>query len=63
VVGFATRISAAAILSMTLLIQIYVMPDALWTAHVYWIAILMTLMSVGPGAVSVDALIRYGYGK
>ena len=61
VLGFATRLSALALLVMTVLIQVYVAPDALWTAHVYLFAILMVLMSVGPGAISLDALIRYVY--
>ena len=61
VLGFATRLSALALLAMTILIQVYVVPDALWTAHVYLFAILMVLMSVGPGAISLDALIRYVY--
>jgi len=63
VLGFATRLSALALLVMTALIQIYVVPDALWTAHVYLFAILMVLMSVGPGAISLDALIRYVYSR
>ena len=61
VLGFATRLSALALLAMTVLIQIYVVPEALWTAHVYIFAILMVLMSVGPGAISLDAVIRYVY--
>ena len=61
VLGFATRFSALALLVMTVLIQVYVVPEALWTAHVYLFAILMVLMSVGPGAISLDALIRYVY--
>jgi putative oxidoreductase len=61
VLGFATRFSALALLAMTVLIQVYVVPEALWTAHVYLFAILMVLMSVGPGAISLDALIRYVY--
>jgi putative oxidoreductase len=63
VLGFATRLSALALLAMTVLIQVYVVPDALWTAHVYLFAILMVLMSVGPGAISLDAVIRYVYQK
>jgi putative oxidoreductase len=63
VLGFATRFSALALLVMTALIQVYVVPEALWTAHVYLFAILMVLMSVGPGAISLDALIRYVYRK
>ncbi len=46
---------------MTVLMQIYVLPGMWWAAHVYWVSILMVLMSVGPGAISIDALIRYLY--
>ena len=46
---------------MTALMQIYVAPGLWWTAHVYWIAILLVLMSVGPGALSIDALLRRVY--
>jgi putative oxidoreductase len=63
VLGFATRLSALALLVMTVLIQVYVAPEALWSAHAYLFAILMVLMSVGPGAISLDALIRYVYRK
>jgi putative oxidoreductase len=59
--GFATRIAALGLLVITVLLSVYVMPDALWVSHVYWGAILLVLMSVGPGAVSIDALIRYFY--
>src|SRR4029079_9404295 len=58
VLGFATRLSAVALLIMTVLVQVYVAPEALWTTHVYVFAILLVLMSVGPGAISLDALIR-----
>ncbi len=58
VLGFATRLAALALLAMTVLLQIYVMPGMLWPVHVYWAAILLVLMTVGPGAISVDALIR-----
>jgi len=63
VIGFATRFAAFGLLLMTLLIQFYVMPELWWSTHVYWVAILMVLMTVGPGAVSIDALIRYFYEK
>jgi putative oxidoreductase len=61
VLGFATRLSALALLVMTVLLQVYVMPGMLWVAHIYWAAILLVLMTVGPGAISVDALIRVVY--
>jgi len=63
VLGFATRLSAVALLIMTVLVQVYVAPEALWTTHVYVFAILLVLMSVGPGAISLDALIRDIYRK
>ena len=58
VLGFATRLAALALLAMTVLLQVYVMPGMLWPVHVYWAAILLVLMTVGPGAISVDAMIR-----
>ncbi|MGH6767871.1 MAG: DoxX family protein [Xanthobacteraceae bacterium] len=61
--GFATRLSALALLVMTALIQVYVAPAALWSTHAYWIVILLVLMTVGPGALSVDRLIRHVYEK
>jgi putative oxidoreductase len=61
VLGFATRFAALVLLGMTLLLQVYVLPDMWWSAHVYWVAILAVLISVGPGAVSIDALIRTVY--
>jgi putative oxidoreductase len=60
-IGFATRFSALGLLVMTALMQIYVVPGMWWAAHVYWVSILMVLLSVGPGAISIDALIRYVY--
>jgi putative oxidoreductase len=58
-IGFATRLSALLLLVMTVLMTIYATPEAFWTTQVYWIAILMVLLSVGPGALSIDALLRY----
>jgi putative oxidoreductase len=59
VFGFATRISALLLLGLTALIAIYVMPGALWSTYVYWTAILLVLVSLGPGTISIDALIRF----
>jgi putative oxidoreductase len=61
VLGFATRLAALALLALTVLLQVYVMPGMLWVAHIYWAAILLVLITVGPGAISVDALIRAIY--
>jgi hypothetical protein len=38
-----------------------VLPAMWWPAHVYWVSILAVLVCVGPGAVSIDALIRLVY--
>lgn len=61
VIGFATRFAALALLVMLALIDVYVTPDAFWPMHVYWIAILTALLSIGPGAISIDHLIRKIY--
>jgi putative oxidoreductase len=63
VLGFATRFAALVLLGMTLLLQIYVLPAMWWSAHVYWVSILAVLMCVGPGAISIDALIRWLYSR
>lgn len=56
-VGLATRLSAAALLVMTLVIQIFVYPGA-WALHLGWAAMLIYLIAQGAGALSVDALVR-----
>jgi putative oxidoreductase len=54
VLGLATRVSALLLLIMTLIIQIFVYPDAWWTVHAYWAAILLVLVSQGAGGISLD---------
>ena len=56
VIGLATRFSALALLIMTLVIQIFVYPDA-WPTHGSWAAIFLMLMALGAGRISLDALI------
>jgi putative oxidoreductase len=57
VLGLFTRLSAFGLLAMTMVIQIFVYPDAWWTAHAYWAALLIVLIARGPGAISLDRLI------
>jgi putative oxidoreductase len=57
-IGFGTRIAALGLLAVTVLMQIYLMPHALWSAHVYWAAMLLVLISLGPGQLSIDHFIR-----
>lgn len=56
VLGLATRFAALALLGMTLVIQIFVYPDA-WPTHGTWAACFLLLMTRGPGPVSLDRLI------
>ena len=53
-IGLATRLSAAALLGMTLVIQIFVYPGA-WPIHATWAALLLYLMRYGAGPLSLDA--------
>lgn len=53
VLGLATRLSAAALLGMTAVIQIFVYPDA-WPTHLAWAGLLLYLVGRGAGAVSLD---------
>jgi len=55
-VGLASRLSAFALLVMTLVIQVFVYPSAFAT-HGLWAALLFYLMARGPGRVSLDHLI------
>lgn len=54
--GFATRFSALALLGMTLVIEVFVYPDA-YPTHGTWAAVLLYLMATGPGRLSIDHLI------
>lgn len=55
-IGLATRLSSLALLLMTLVIQIFVYPDA-YPTHGVWAAVLLYLMAYGPGKISLDHLI------
>jgi putative oxidoreductase len=60
VLGIATRFAALALLIMTLVIQIFVYPDA-WPTHGTWAACFLILMTQGPGKISLDHLIAQRY--
>jgi putative oxidoreductase len=53
VVGLASRLSATGLLFMTMVIQLFVYPSG-WPDHILWIAILLTIIAHGPGAISLD---------
>ena len=54
--GLATRFSAAALLAMTLVIQLFVYPGA-YPTHGVWITVLLLLIARGGGVLSLDHLI------
>jgi putative oxidoreductase len=53
VLGLCTRLSALALLGMTLVIQTFVYPDA-WPTHLSWAGLLLYLVAHGAGPVSLD---------
>ncbi len=55
-VGLGSRLSALALLVMTLVIQLFVYPDA-YATHGLWAALMLYIMARGPGAFSLDHLI------
>ena len=55
--GLATRFSALALLGMTLVIQLFVYPEAWWPVHSLWAALALVLIVRGAGMVSLDALL------
>lgn len=59
--GLATRLSATALLVMTLVIQLLVYPGA-YPVHGVWAAVLLYLMAQGAGCLSLDHWIARQYG-
>jgi putative oxidoreductase len=57
VLGLATRFSALGLICMTMVIQIFVFPEAWWTVHALWTAMALVLVTRGAGLFSLDALI------
>jgi putative oxidoreductase len=55
IVGFASRLSALALFGMTMVIQLFVYPDA-WPEHILWVVPLLLIVARGPGAISPDHL-------
>ena len=60
VLGLATRFAALGLLSMTLVIQLLVYPDA-YPTHATWAAVLLYLLARGPGVFSLDHLLARHY--
>lgn len=56
VLGLASRFAALALFGMTLVIEIFVYPDA-WPTHGVWAVCFLYVIARGPGVVSLDHLI------
>lgn len=57
VLGLFTRLSALALLGMTLVIQIFVYPEAWWSVHALWAALALILITQGGGRFALDAAV------
>ena len=57
VLGLFTRLAVLVLLGMTAVIQIFVYPEA-WPTHLQWAAMMLVLLCRGPGALSIDRLLR-----
>ena len=58
VLGLFARLGAAALLTMTLVIQFLVYPEN-WPEHLMWASILAYVLSRGAGKLSIDRLIAF----
>jgi putative oxidoreductase len=53
VLGLLTRPTAAVLLGMTAVIEVFVYPQA-WPTHIQWAAMMLVLLCRGPGKISLD---------
>ncbi len=56
VLGLASRFAAFALLFMTLVIEVFVYPDA-WPTHGVWATCFLVVIARGPGVFSLDHLV------
>ncbi|WP_164117807.1 DoxX family protein [Sphingorhabdus sp. Alg239-R122] len=63
VLGLFTRFSAAALFVMTLVIQLFVYPEAWWNPHIMWFALALILIARGGGLFALDRLGDRTFGK
>jgi len=62
VLGLASRFAALALLFMTLVIEVFVYPDA-WPTHGVWATCFLVVIARGPGVFSLDHLIARRLGR
>jgi len=60
ILGLFGRFAAFGLLIMTLFIELFVFPgaDSWWGSHLWWTVALLIIVARGPGAFSIDRLIR-----
>jgi putative oxidoreductase len=56
VLGLFARIGALGLLGMTVVIEVFVYPDA-WPTHLSWAGLLLPILARGAGAVSLDRML------
>ncbi len=55
IIGLATRPASGILFIMTAVIQFVVMPNP---EHIFWFAVLATIIVFGPGVLSLDAFVK-----
>lgn len=60
--GLLSRLAALPMLGMAIVIEVFVLPES-WSTHIVWAAILLLVITRGPGGFSLDYLIRRFYFK
>lgn len=60
VLGLFTRFGAVGLFVMTMVIQLFVYPEAWWSVHMIWVALCLILINRGAGVFSLDALLTRG---
>jgi len=59
VLGLATRLATLPMLGMTFVIEVFVYPEQ-WIEHLMWAAILLFILTRGPGPLSLDRFVARG---
>lgn len=57
VLGLFSRYAALALFGMTMVIEIFVYPDA-WPTHLSWAGLMLPIIALGGGRISLDALFK-----
>lgn len=60
VLGLATRLATLPMLGMTFVIEAFVYPEY-WIEHLMWAAILLAILTGGPGPLSLDRFVARAF--